>query len=51
VSRLNRIHPLKTNTFVLDFRNEAEDIADAFEPDDPLPGNVTFVSAVSAPRS
>jgi type I restriction enzyme R subunit len=32
LSRLNRIHPLKTDTFVLDFRNEAEDIADAFEP-------------------
>jgi type I restriction enzyme R subunit len=32
LSRLNRIHPLKTDTFVLDFRNEAEDIATAFEP-------------------
>jgi type I restriction enzyme R subunit len=32
LSRLNRIHPLKTDTFILDFRNEAEDIADAFEP-------------------
>ncbi len=26
LSRLNRIHPEKTDTFVLDFRNEAEDI-------------------------
>jgi type I restriction enzyme, R subunit len=32
LSRLNRIHPEKTDTFVLDFRNEAEDIAKAFEP-------------------
>ncbi|MFN8232216.1 MAG: type I restriction endonuclease [Actinomycetota bacterium] len=32
LSRLNRIHPEKTHTFVLDFRNEAEDIAKAFEP-------------------
>jgi type I restriction enzyme R subunit len=32
LSRLNRFHPLKTDTFVLDFRNEAEDVAKAFEP-------------------
>jgi type I restriction enzyme R subunit len=32
LSRLNRIHPLKTETFVLDFRNEAEQIQKAFEP-------------------
>jgi len=32
LSRLNRIHPDKTGTFVLDFRNDAEDIRAAFEP-------------------
>ncbi len=32
LSRLNRIHPDKTDTFVLDFRNEAEAITEAFEP-------------------
>ncbi len=32
LSRLNRIHPEKVDTFVLDFRNEAEDITEAFEP-------------------
>jgi type I restriction enzyme R subunit len=31
LSRLNRIHPDKTDTFVLDFRNEADDIRRAFE--------------------
>jgi type I restriction enzyme R subunit len=31
LSRLNRIHPLKRNTFVLDFRNETEEIVEAFE--------------------
>ncbi len=31
LSRLNRIHPLKRSTFVLDFRNETEDIVEAFE--------------------
>ena len=31
LSRLNRIHPLKDSTFVLDFRNETEDIVAAFE--------------------
>ena len=31
LSRLNRVHPLKQNTFVLDFRNETEAIVDAFE--------------------
>ncbi len=32
LSRLNRIHPDKKGTFVLDFRNDAEAIRDAFEP-------------------
>lgn len=32
LSRLNRIHPLKEDTFVLDFRNETDDIIEAFEP-------------------
>ena len=32
LSRLNRIHPEKTDTFVLDFRNEADDITEAFKP-------------------
>src|ERR1039458_3051964 len=32
LSRLNRIHPLKADTFVLDFRNDSEDIVRAFEP-------------------
>ena len=32
LSRLNRIHPEKTDTFVLDFRNEAEAITEAFKP-------------------
>ena len=32
LSRLNRIHPDKTDTFVLDFRNEAEAITDSFRP-------------------
>jgi type I restriction enzyme, R subunit len=31
LSRLNRVHPLKQSTFVLDFRNETEDIVAAFE--------------------
>ena len=31
LSRLNRIHPLKERTFVLDFRNNTEDIVEAFE--------------------
>ncbi len=31
LSRLNRTHPLKKSTFVLDFRNEAETIVEAFE--------------------
>ena len=30
LSRLNRIHPDKTDTFVLDFRNEADDIRRGF---------------------
>ena len=32
LSRLNRIHPGKEDTFVLDFVNEAEEIQRAFEP-------------------
>jgi type I restriction enzyme R subunit len=32
LSRLNRWHPLKSDTFVLDFRNDAEEIVKAFEP-------------------
>jgi type I restriction enzyme R subunit len=32
LSRLNRIYPGKTDTFVLDFRNDGEDIQKAFEP-------------------
>lgn len=32
LSRLNRIHPLKVDTFVLDFRNDAVDIQTAFDP-------------------
>jgi len=31
LSRLNRIHPLKESTFVLDFRNDTETITEAFE--------------------
>jgi type I restriction enzyme, R subunit len=32
LSRLNRIHPEKTDTFVLDFRNEADEITESFRP-------------------
>jgi type I restriction enzyme R subunit len=32
LSRLNRIHPEKTDTFVLDFRNLADQITKSFEP-------------------
>jgi len=32
LSRLNRSHPLKKDTFVLDFANAAEDIENAFKP-------------------
>ena len=32
LSRLNRIHPGKTDTFVLDFANSAQEIQEAFEP-------------------
>jgi type I restriction enzyme, R subunit len=32
LSRLNRIHPLKSDTFVLDFRNDTDDIVKAYEP-------------------
>jgi type I restriction enzyme R subunit len=31
LSRLNRVHPLKESTFVLDFRNATDDIVEAFE--------------------
>ena len=31
LSRLNRIHPLKERTFVLDFRNDTDGIVEAFE--------------------
>ncbi len=31
LSRINRVHPGKTETFVLDFANEAEDIQKAFQ--------------------
>jgi type I restriction enzyme R subunit len=31
LSRLNRIHPLKERTFVLDFRNDTQEIVEAFE--------------------
>ncbi len=32
LSRLNRTHPAKEDTFVLDFVNEPEDVLDAFQP-------------------
>ena len=32
LSRLNRMHPQKADTFVLDFRNELEDIQESFRP-------------------
>jgi type I restriction enzyme R subunit len=32
LSRLNRIHPGKDDTFILDFRNDADTIREAFEP-------------------
>jgi len=32
LSRMNRIHPGKTDTFVLDFANDTEQIQDAFGP-------------------
>ena len=32
LSRLNRPHPLKDDTFILDFRNETDDVVKAFEP-------------------
>jgi type I restriction enzyme R subunit len=32
LSRVNRTHPLKEDTFVLDFRNNTDDIVKAFEP-------------------
>ena len=32
LSRLNRIHPDKSDTFVLDFRNDTDDIVKAFAP-------------------
>src|SRR5258707_691993 len=33
LSRLNRIHPLKEDTFVLDFVNERQEIREALETD------------------
>ncbi len=63
LSRLNRIHPLKESTFVLDFRNDTEDIVEAFEqfhgctvapPTDPTssgtPGGASMTSTCCAPR-
>ncbi len=41
LSRLNRTHPDKTGTFVLDFRNDAEDIRESFAP--------WYVQTVAAP--
>ena len=41
LSRLNRIHPDKTGTFVLDFRNSAESIQESFAP--------WYVSTVAPP--
>ena len=32
LSRLNRIHPEKSDTFVLDFRNDADQITESFKP-------------------
>jgi type I restriction enzyme R subunit len=32
LSRLNRVHPAKEDTFILDFENEVEDIKQAFQP-------------------
>ena len=32
LARLNRTHPAKKNTYVLDFRNSIEDIKEAFRP-------------------
>jgi type I restriction enzyme R subunit len=32
LARLNRTHPGKTDTFVLDFANSAEEIREAFAP-------------------
>jgi len=32
ISRLNRVHPGKEETMVLDFTNDASDIQDAFKP-------------------
>ena len=32
LSRLNRIHPMKSDTFILDFVNTREDIQEAFQP-------------------
>jgi type I restriction enzyme R subunit len=41
LSRINRVHPGKTDTFVLDFANTAEDIQAAFEP--------YYVQTIAAP--
>ncbi len=46
LSRLNRMHPGKEDTFVLDFANEEEEIIDSFQPFYEL----TTVSQVSDPN-
>lgn len=46
LSRLNRIYPGKTHTFILDFRNEVDDIKEAFRPY----FNVTMIEDVSDPN-
>jgi len=48
LARLNRMHPGKTNTFVLDFRNDPDTIAEGFRPFydttivEPVDGNVLY---------
>ncbi|MEC7817198.1 MAG: DEAD/DEAH box helicase family protein [Pseudomonadota bacterium] len=46
LSRLNRTHPEKRRTFVLDFQNTTDDIQTAFEPF----FNVTSLEAISDPN-
>lgn len=46
LARLNRIYPGKQRTFILDFRNEVDDIKDAFRPY----YNVTFMEEMSDPN-
>ncbi|MEP3667306.1 MAG: type I restriction endonuclease [Roseibium sp.] len=46
LARLNRIYPGKRRTFILDFRNEIDDIKDAFRPY----YNVTFMEEMSDPN-